>query len=113
MERKLAMKWVKALRSGKYKQGSGRLRDLNNNYCCLGVLCEVAGKKAKINASDNSYKYESNSFFAPYDLLDNKYGNIPSLDVALVNLNDIGYDNAPPLTFDEIADIIQICYKEL
>lgn len=32
--------WIKALRSGKYKQGTGCLRK-GNEYCCLGVLCEV------------------------------------------------------------------------
>jgi hypothetical protein len=33
-------KWVEALRSGKYKQGRGFLQR-NNEFCCLGVLCEV------------------------------------------------------------------------
>lgn len=35
--------WVDALRSGKYKQGTHRLRD-GNKFCCLGVLCEISGK---------------------------------------------------------------------
>lgn len=45
--------WVDALRSGKYKQTVGQLRNLNPEltvngkarpvgYCCLGVACEVA-----------------------------------------------------------------------
>ena len=46
MEKKKAMKWVKALRSGKFKQIKGSLVALNNDkpmgYCCLGVLCEVS-----------------------------------------------------------------------
>jgi hypothetical protein len=33
--------WVAALRSGKYDQTTGALRD-GVGYCCLGVLCEVA-----------------------------------------------------------------------
>ena len=37
--------WVEALRSGKYKQGRLALYDKHNeSYCCLGVLCKVAGK---------------------------------------------------------------------
>jgi hypothetical protein len=32
--------WVKALRSGEYKQTKHRLRD-KEGYCCLGVACEV------------------------------------------------------------------------
>lgn len=33
--------WLSALRGGKYKQGQGKLR-MDDKYCCLGVLCELA-----------------------------------------------------------------------
>lgn len=36
-----ALAWVTALRSGKYEQGTGQLRDGNDAYCCLGVACEL------------------------------------------------------------------------
>jgi hypothetical protein len=36
-----AKKWVAALRSGKYKQGRKFLR-YKDEYCCLGVACELA-----------------------------------------------------------------------
>lgn len=43
MDKRLKKKWVKALRSGEYEQGRGHLcRD--GKYCCLGVLCVVAGE---------------------------------------------------------------------
>ena len=42
MDKELKEKWVKALRSGAWKQARGRLRD-GDAYCCLGVLCKVAG----------------------------------------------------------------------
>jgi len=43
MKKEIADKWVRALRSGEYKQGNGSLlRD--GNYCCLGVLCDLALK---------------------------------------------------------------------
>lgn len=42
MRREFAEAWVKALRSGKYKQGVGKLFD-GELHCCLGVACEVAG----------------------------------------------------------------------
>lgn len=35
-----AKKWVAALRSGKYEQGTGALR-VDQSYCCLGVACEL------------------------------------------------------------------------
>lgn len=35
-------RWCEALRSGNYKQGTGRLRDVHDRFCCLGIACEVA-----------------------------------------------------------------------
>jgi len=43
-------KWVKALESGKYKQGKGQLVQTvfeEKEYCCLGVLCDVLGVDQK------------------------------------------------------------------
>ena len=37
MDAKLKAKWVKALRSGRYRQGIGSLYS-RRRYCCLGVL---------------------------------------------------------------------------
>jgi hypothetical protein len=42
MNRELRDKWVAALRSGEYKQARGWLSH-KGGYCCLGVLCDVAG----------------------------------------------------------------------
>lgn len=44
MKPELKKRWVKALRSGKYKQGKNYLRRQTpegDRYCCLGVLCEI------------------------------------------------------------------------
>lgn len=46
MDKELKKKWIDALRSGKYRQGTGRLIRTGiseNEYCCLGVLCSVMG----------------------------------------------------------------------
>ena len=45
---KLKTKWLKALRSGKFVQGQGALRN-SNGHCCLGVLCELQGRLAKVD----------------------------------------------------------------
>lgn len=37
-------KWIKALRSGEYKQGRSKLKERTGSitrYCCLGVACAV------------------------------------------------------------------------
>src|SRR5688572_17403992 len=44
MDATIKEKWVKALRSGEFKQGEGKLHDSDNDtYCCLGVLCKIQG----------------------------------------------------------------------
>lgn len=46
MNRDVAIKWAKALESGEYEQGRGRLRSDSEDhkaiYCCWGVLTELA-----------------------------------------------------------------------
>lgn len=46
MDAQLKTKWIEALRGGGYLQVEGMLRDSKGGefgYCCLGVLCVVAG----------------------------------------------------------------------
>ncbi len=51
MDADLKVKWVEALRSGKYQQAQQAL--LNKGaYCCLGVLCDVMGAEWKPGDGD-------------------------------------------------------------
>ena len=51
MKQNIMKKWVKALRSGKYKQGQGVLKQTTSKnvtyHCCLGVLCELYNEDMK------------------------------------------------------------------
>jgi len=51
MKKEVAKKWVKALRSGKYKQGQSWLKQYDKKgqerHCCLGVLCELYNDEMK------------------------------------------------------------------
>jgi len=49
MNKRMKTKWIKALRSGRYKQGRGRLKTEKGSYCCLGVLNKVC----KLGAYEN------------------------------------------------------------
>jgi hypothetical protein len=40
MNPEVKQKWIDALRSDKYEQGSEKLRSVTG-YCCLGVLCDL------------------------------------------------------------------------
>lgn len=57
--------WVKALRSGRYRQATDTLRYVdsskNMRYCCLGVACNLYTPKHKvIKYNCNCNKKDSN-----------------------------------------------------
>lgn len=41
MNQEVKARWIEALRSGKYEQGTQQLRS-GDNFCCLGVLCDIS-----------------------------------------------------------------------
>lgn len=78
--------WVQALRSGRYKQGTGGLRNDEKKgssaFCCLGVLAQEAGVLDK----DGCYAGGVNSDFLNKGELD---APIPDdIQVFLAELND-------------------------
>jgi len=55
MDAKLKRKWLKALRSGEYRQGRGKLvSERGTNFCCLGVLADVMGCEWQPDANEFS-----------------------------------------------------------
>jgi hypothetical protein len=59
MDPELKAKWVKALRSGEYKQARAALIDGDGmggrSFCCLGVLCDVLGTQWDLEAAEGVY----------------------------------------------------------
>ena len=47
MNPEVKQKWIDALRSGKYEQGSEKLRSVSG-YCCLGVLCDLYAQEHNV-----------------------------------------------------------------
>lgn len=93
-------KWIKALRSGDYKQGQEYLKknvDGTAYYCCLGVMCDL----------DPEVDYSLVEKEIPEEYTANKWGLYSTsgmnfdFDLALTELNDDGH------TFAEIADLIE------
>lgn len=104
MDKALKKKWVAALRSGKYRQGRGKLRTGTSHgghakYCCLGVLCEVVGVH-RIGDSFYEYEYDGSSYLLPLPLRD-KLMVYSDIQEVLVNMNDRGE------SFRTIADWIE------
>lgn len=98
--------WIKALRSGRYKQASGALHNRGakgNTYCCLGVYARVMGCSiAQIKAYQSNTKEE----VLPRSVLYH-----PD-QCKLVAMNDGDTDASfpywkQPATFREIADFIE------
>lgn len=99
-------KWVKALRSGRYKQGKGCLRDVKSDaHCCLGVGCRATRIPSTRSSDLYHFGKEKKSGTAPIELV-RATGLLTTNgcheDTSLINLND--GDN---LTFSQIADIIE------
>ena len=132
MNEQIAKRWVDALRSGEYNQGEGFLCRIDANgrkyHCCLGVLCEILGAKG-IKADleqdpDDGNLIDENQTIIAYDgcvklppevisksaEFINATGNPRIFGVngdmdTLADLNDGIFSR--PLTFNEIADIIE------
>lgn len=97
MNPKIKEKWVKALRSGRYKQGRGRLKR-GDKYCCLGVLCKIMRLKSR----DNQILSENIVDKAGLDFPLGNPVKYKDETHSLTYLNDfVG------LSFKEIADIIE------
>lgn len=117
MKKAIMEKWVAALRSGEYEQGTDFLRQSNNKFCCLGVLCNLhAQAHPKIAAKETDpTKYLDCDEMLPREVQNwagmdsyegyfvDKWGNLRSL----AHLNDNGSD------FNKLANIIEKYYEQL
>jgi len=111
MKEDVKNKWVEALRSGKYKQGKRCLRNENDEFCCLGVLCDLYDPNlwGKDNGNEK-YRYDNHPYrfsFPPTKVLQwsdmPKYTNDLNISVSLlIDMND--HQNK---TFNEIADFLE------
>lgn len=88
-------KWLKALRSGDYQQGSGSLYK-HGKYCCLGVACIISGG----SPDDSEFIYEKVKGYAEAPEI--LRGSISPIVADLSKMNDQGID------FKTIADYIEI-----
>ena len=111
MKKNIAKKWIKALRSGDYKQGRHHLKDDKGGYCCLGVLCEITKKehgfKHYLKMSSDVEEFNQTlprqiQIFVGMDSASGVFGR-----EKLTCLNDRG------VNFNNIADVIEENWKIL
>lgn len=106
MDAELKAKWLEALRSGKYDQTSGQLRQ-GNSFCCLGVLCDIFSPSGW-DASDGTYEWvygegpdESHEVGVLPSSFKVEYGIDTDIEARLIEMNDDG------VPFDRIANYIE------
>ena len=124
MNQDIKQRWIDALRSGQYKQGIGFLRNAQDQFCCLGVLCDLYVKENAKPGSDDDW--EEGSEYNAYDYC--LYGVLGALPEAVMqwagvdSMNPLArYPNLPnhrfttlaalndsqQVTFDDIAAVIE------
>lgn len=104
----IQQKWLAALRSGEFRQGTGKLRTADDRFCCLGVLSLICGEPGTLIAG-LAYTFEGGFQATPSQRvteMSGLYGKVGdsrcgSNKSPLYLLNDTG------LTFPEIADMIE------
>lgn len=114
MNQEVKKKWVAALRSGDYTQGLGSLKNAKSEYCCLGVLCDVAQKEGlalieKYRTYEKAFTFDGEKTFLPYSVRDwaqlsteAPYVLVGAGMERLDHLNDSG-----DFSFNQIADLIE------
>lgn len=112
MKEEIKDKWVAALRSGKYVQTRDRLKDYDNGFCCLGVLCDISGV-SEWKVGVDSYVYLNKDGTLPLSVMEWAGLRSPDGEVSgqehdsLAEINDAGN------TFETISQIIEKHWKEL
>lgn len=121
MNPEIKAKWVAALRSGEYRQGQANLRNRANEFCCLGVLCDLAAKEGlgawDADRRDDAFVWPSLDADLGYDvtLLPRGIAAWAGIDAGLLgpNVEIRGTDDALAChnddgrTFSEIAAAIE------
>lgn len=97
-------KWIKALRSGKYEQGTNHLKS-EGKYCCLGVACHIAGATGLKDKNYILNDYDFNSIIKSINKVPKVLHGDGGVPDVLASLND-----SLKCTFNQIADFIE---KEL
>lgn len=92
MDAELKSKWIAALRGGGYKQAQFKLRNNHGAYCCLGVLCVVAG----LPISNDGGGVDPDNDYIPIETIIST-----ERKAELAHMNDSGK------SFLEIADYIE------
>ena len=97
MDEELKSRWISALRSGTYKQGTSFLRKKNGKYCCLGVLANLCEEEWHLD----THYYDVYSVLGSCSIYGETVGLTQNQIEQLSGMNDDG------LNFNQIANWIE------
>ena len=108
MDPDIKKKWVAALRSGEYRQGTGKLQTLGGTNCCLGVLLRVQGQDVIELYRDEDGTFSFLNVEVSHVPLDFAAGLTLAQQGRLAKMNDGDrLEDVPPHSFEQIADYIE------
>lgn len=120
MNPEVKARWLAALRSGDYVQGSEALHDVDASgratYCCLGVLCALAWEDDVVDRSLNEHGFVAYGEVCETAVLPDEvatWAGLPDCDPTvaghpLSGWNDgITHYQLEPVDFDRIAQLIE------
>lgn len=102
MLKRIKTKWVKALRSGKYAQTRGELRNAEG-YCCLGVLTDLYCKEKNIR-----WKTATKSTTIALPKVVQEWANIRRSNPIIGKNTASQLNDGKMKSFEEIADLIDL-----
>jgi hypothetical protein len=115
MNKDIKQKWIKALRSGEYTQGNGRLKNKDNQYCCLGVLCDLALKEGIVkeeidntdDVNDSGFKFDGDAELLPNSVID--WASLVRSPKVLIGneLKELAELNDDGASFSRLAELIE------
>ena len=105
MNQEIKQLWIKELKSGNYKQTTGRLHK-HDRFCVLGVLCDIHSKqyniKWKFNSKLNIYTYFGQPHSLPNEVIEWSQLKNKSYD------DLIDYNDQEHLNFEDLSKLIEI-----
>ena len=115
-------RWLRALRSGKYKQARGNLHKTTNKgeqdgFCCLGVMIDITDRKGWTRAiklaSGRGFSMKHPLAFVggesmPSDALCNQFGILNQNGARVLAM----FNDSPNGTFSTVANMIEKALKE-
>jgi hypothetical protein len=108
MSEEHADKWLTALRSDEYEQGSSYLCSLDEKYCCLGLLQKVLDGNVETNCNGSPKSLPSKDWLAAHGITFLADDGVIDIDPYLPYLEDTAsYVNDAGATFNTIANAIE------